>query len=329
MHSTFRSALSLFASFLMAAAAHAQMPSKPISFVIPFSAGGHADVVGREIARSLSEVLKQPVIVDNAAGAGGAIAARKVLAAPPDGQTAFLASPSQLILAGIVNRDIKFSAEDFQAIHMVGTSPYVIMARKDLPARNADELAVLAREAARNGTPLTYASVGVGTLNHVLGEDLARRIKAPMTHVPYKGGADVMRDLIGGRIDVFINIYTAQQITMAEQGGFKFVAALSPSRQPLLPQVPSVDEGSALKGFHSAIWTGVFVRKGTPEPVVANLNRAMATVLSNPELQKSLLDHAGVNAAPPRTSLTDVNKEYAAGIDQFRNLAKVAGLQAD
>lgn len=329
MPTSFRTAISLILGIFVLSAAHAQSPSRPITFVIPFSAGGHADVVGREIARSLSDVLKQPVIVDNAAGAGGAIAARKVLASHPDGQMALMASPSQLILAGLINREININAEDFEAIHMIGTSPYVIMARKGLAARNADELAVLARDAARRGAPLTYASVGVGTFNHVLGEDLSRRINAPMTHVPYKGGAEVMRDLIGERIDIFINIYTAQQITMAEQGAFKFVAALSPARQPLLPHIPSVDEGVSIRGFHSAIWTGVFVKKGTPDPMVANLNKAMAIVLSKPELQKSLLAHAGVIAARPLPSPADVATQYAAGIHQFRDLAKVAGLQSD
>ncbi|MEJ5988621.1 tripartite tricarboxylate transporter substrate binding protein [Ramlibacter sp. PS3R-8] len=305
--------------------AHAQSPAKPITLMIPFTAGGATDVIGRTLAQSLSETLKQTVIAENVPGAGGTIAGRRLLESPPDGSTLYMASPSQLVLAGLVNRELKMKAEDFRPIHMIGTLPYVIMARSDLPVRTADELAVLAREAARKGMPLTYASVGAGTLNHLLGEELARRIKAPLVHVPYKGGAEVMRDLIGARVDIFINIYTAQQIALAQEGRFKFLAALSAARQPLLPQVQTVDEGNVLKGWHTEVWSGLFVRTDTPEPVVQNLNKAMARVLSDEKVRKFLLDQAGLRAATPRTSTADVDKEYAAGVEEFRTLGRNAG----
>lgn len=319
------------ASFLLlllaAITAHAQTPSKPIAVVVPFPAGGQADVVGRIVANALADALKQNVIVENVPGAGGLIGARKVIDAAPDGHALFLGSPSQLILAGMASPDVKIRSDDFRAIHMIGTSPYVIMARQDLPVQNAEELAEYARDAAKRGAPLTYASVGFGTVNHVLGEELATRVKAPLTHVPYKGGAEVMRDLVGGRVDLLINIYTSQQIALAQEGKFKFIAALSRARQPLLPNVPSVDEGHALKGFHAEIWSGLFVRKDTPATVIAHLNKGMAKALSEEALRKALLDKAGLRAAQPRTVLTEVEADYAERIEQFRRLAVNAGFK--
>ena len=286
------------------------------------------DVMARIISRELAETLKANVVVENVPGAAGTIAARKLLNAPADGTTIFHGTPSQLVLAGLVNKEFALRNADFVPIHMIGTSPYVIFARSELQAANADELVVLAREAARAGRPLTYASVGVGTLNHVLGEELSRRMNAPMVHVPYKGGAEVMRDLAGGRVDIFLNIYTSQQIAMADDGRFKFLAALSPARQVLLPKIPSVDEGIALKGFYSEIWTAFFVKEGTPAAVVENLNRSMAAVLSRDSVTRALLDQTGTKAAAPTTSTAAVSKQYAVGVKQFQELAASAGLKS-
>lgn len=306
--------------------ASAAQSTRPVTVVVPFSAGGQMDVMARIVAKELAETLKTNVVVENVAGAGGTIAARKLLSGPTDGTTIFHGTPSQLVLAGLVNKELALNTADFVPIHMIGTSPYVIFARSDLKATSADELVVLARQAAQSGKPLTYASVGVGTLNHILGEVLSRRMNAPMIHVPYKGGADVMRDLAGGRVDIFLNLYNAQQIAMAEEGRFKFLAAMSPARQVLLPKVPSVDEGIALRGFYSEIWTGFFVKQGTPAPVVENLNRAMAAVLSKDAVSRALLDQTGTKAASPTTSPASVSSQYQNGVKQFQNLAVSAGV---
>ncbi|WP_407713766.1 tripartite tricarboxylate transporter substrate binding protein [Comamonas testosteroni] len=304
----------------------ADSSSRPITVVVPFAAGGQLDVMARVVSTALGEVLATSVVVENVPGAGGVIAARKVLAAPADGLTIFQGTPSQLVLAGLVNKELALNSKDFTPIHMIGTSPYVIMARSALRASSADELVLLAREAAQSGAPLTYASVGVGTLNHVMGEELSRRIGAPLIHVPYKGGSEVMRDLAGGRVDLLLNIYTSQQIALAGQGRFKFLAAMSTKRQPLLPSVPSVDEGHLLRGFYTEIWTGLFVKDATPAHIVANLNKAMTNVLASPAIQKSLLDQTGTKAAPPQTSRVEVQANYESGLQQFRLLAMAAGV---
>lgn len=320
------SLLLLLFCLLVSGVGSAQPSSRTIRLVVPFGAGGQMDVMARIIADALGKAMQANVVVENLAGAGGVIAARKVLNAPADGLTLFEATPSQLVLAGLVNKDNAINSADFTPVHLIGTSPYVVFARSGLPANNGDELVELARESARKGTPLTYASVGVGTLNHVLGEELSRRMGAPLVHVPYKGGAEVVRDLVGGRVDLLLNIYTAQQVAMAEEGRLKFIAALSPERQELLPQVPSVDESKSLKGFYASIWMGLFVKTGTPASIVLQLNQAVAQVLSNENVRESLLEQTATHAAKPETSIDLVSAEYEKGVKQFRDLAKSAGV---
>ncbi|PLC48482.1 ABC transporter substrate-binding protein [Pollutimonas subterranea] len=321
-----RSLVLLFACLVVSGAVLAQSPSRTFRLVIPFSAGGQLDVMGRIVAVSLGEALQANVVVENLPGAGGVIGARRVLKEPADGLTIFEGTPSQLVLAGMVNKENAIKSTDFVPIHMIGTSPYVIFARSGLQAKNADELATLAKESAKDGVPLSYASVGVGTLNHVLGEELSRRMGAPLLHVPYKGGADVVRDLAGGRVDLFINMYTAQHMSMAESGRFNFITALSPERQDRLPNVPSSDESSSLKGFYASLWTGLFVKAGTPAPILAELNQAMAKVLSDPVVQKTLMEQTATPAAKPAPSVDVVSAEYEKGIQEFSELGKSAGL---
>jgi tripartite-type tricarboxylate transporter receptor subunit TctC len=146
-----------------------------------------------------------------------------------------------------------------------------------------------------------------------------------MLHVPYKGGADVVRDLIANQVDMFITPYAAPQIAMAKQGRFKFIAALSPGRQRAIPDVPSVDEGKALKGFHHTIWNGYFVKRDTPEAVVQTLHKAIISTLTDPAIKTSLEAQGGELAKP--LSLDQTAKVYAEGTSQFRAIAASINLQ--
>jgi tripartite-type tricarboxylate transporter receptor subunit TctC len=239
----------------IAASAQAAFPNKPVSIMVPYPAGGLSDLIARLVNVPLSAKLgSQPVLVENVGGASGAIAAQKVLDAPADGYYLFQGSPNELILSALANKAVKFKPDDFTPISILGTTPLAIIARKDLKANNADELVVLARQAAREGKPLTYASVGIGSFYHLIGEDLSKKINAPMLHVPYKGGADVFRDLVGQQVDLFITPYGMPQVELNKTGRLKFIAALTPQRQPLIPDVQSVDEGVALKGYYQTIW---------------------------------------------------------------------------
>jgi tripartite-type tricarboxylate transporter receptor subunit TctC len=208
---------------------------------------------------------------------------------------------------------------------MLASSPLGIFARADFPAKNADELAAYIAARAKEGQPVSYASVGFGSFYHLLGEQLSKTVGAPMLHVPYKGGADVLRDLLGGQLDLFITPYGAPHVAMQKQGKIKTIAAMSPQRALLLPDVPSVNESQALKGFNHSIWTGFFVRKDTPEPVVRALNKAIAQALSDPAVRANL-DAQGLETAKAQTP-QEAGKAYTEGAAVFRGIAKSINLQ--
>lgn len=319
--------LGLLCGLGMAAGAAAQhaFPSKSVTLMVPYPAGGLSDVIARKVNGVLAKELGQLVVVENLGGAGGAIAAQKALSAAPDGHMLFQGSPNELILAPLAISAVRYKPEDFRAVQRVALAPMVIVARKDLPVKNADELAAYAVQMAKEGKPITYASVGNGSFYHLLGEQMAKAMGTQMLHVPYKGGAPILQDLLGSRIDIFITPYGAPHIAMDKEGRIKFVAALSKERQPLIPHVPAVDEGRALKGFHHTIGTGYFVKADTPEPVVQSLNTALGKVLDDPELRTALEAQAQIVSAP--LSLKAAQDAYVKDMTLYRGIAHSIKLQ--
>ena len=170
-------------------------PAKPVSLMVPYPAGGLSDVLARLVNVPLAKHLNQPVIVENLGGVSGAIAAQKVLTAPSDGYYLFQGSPNELILSPLANAAVKFKSEDFRLVQIIGAAQIAFLARKDIPANTVDELLDYARKVAKDGKPLTYASVGPGSFYHLLGEQLSKVTGIEMTHVPYKGGAPANQDL--------------------------------------------------------------------------------------------------------------------------------------
>ncbi|WP_374409250.1 Bug family tripartite tricarboxylate transporter substrate binding protein [Hydrogenophaga sp.] len=305
----------------MAASVMAQsaFPSRPVTMMVPYPAGGVSDLIARKVSTVLGKELGQPVVIENLGGAGGAIAAQKTLNAPSDGYLLFQGSPNELILAPLAIGSVRYRPEDFRQVQRVATAPLVVVARKDFPARNADELAAVVRKAAADGRPVTYASVGNGSFYHLLGEQMAKALGASMLHVPYKGGAPILQDMLAGRIDLFITPYGAPHIAMDKEGRLKFVAALSAQRQPLIPHVPAVDEGNALKGFHYTIGTGYFVKADTPEPVVQALNVALGKVLADADLRTALAAQGQVVSDP--MNLKAAQDAYVKDMTLYRGIA--------
>lgn len=320
-----RTALLLSSLCFTGAALAQSYPSKPVTLMVPYPPGGLSDVIARRVNVPLQKAWNQTVIVDNLGGASGSIAAQKVLNAPSDGLMIFQGSPNELILAPLAISSVRYKSEDFRLVHNIGVSPIAIFARIDLPANNGDELAAYIVKMAKEGKPVTYASVGNGTFYHLLGEQMSKVVGAPMTHVPYKGGGPILTDLMGKQIDIFISPYAAPHIEMAKVGKLKIIGALSATRQPLLPDVPSVDEGKALKGFHFSIGTGYYVKKDTPEAIVQNLNKALSGVLTDADLRASLISQGGEVASA--MSLDTAAKAYTHEIAQFRAIAKSINLQ--
>jgi tripartite-type tricarboxylate transporter receptor subunit TctC len=300
-------------------------PTKPVTLMVPYPAGGLSDVIARRVNAPLSKALGQPVLVDNLGGASGSIAAQKTLTAPSDGYMLFQGSPNELIFAPLAISAAKYKPEDFRQIHRVGMAPMAIIARADLPANNADELVAYAIKAAKEGKSMTYGSVGIGSFYHLLGEQMSKVIGAPMLHVPYKGGADVFKDMMGGQVDIFMTPYGAPQVELAKSGKLKFIAALSPGRGPLLPQLASTTESKLLKTFTAEIGTGYFVKRDTPEPIVQVLHKAIQTVMVDPEFKASIV--ALGQEMSPLQSLDAANKAFTDETTQYRAIAKSINLQ--
>ena len=324
---TRRTLVAAAAALLAAGGALAQtFPAKTVSLMVPYPAGGVSDVIARSLNTVLGKHLGQTVIVENLGGASGGIAAQKVLSAPADGHLIFQGGPNELILAPLANSALRYRSEDFRLVQMISTSPLAMFGRKDLPAANGDELVAYARKAAADGKPLTFASVGAGSLYHVLGEQLSKIVGVPMTHVPYKGIAPAQQDLMAGLVDIFISPYGKSQVQMVEEGRMKVVTTLSAERQEMFKSVPSVNESAALKGFVFSTWSGYFVRKDTPEPIVQTLHKALGEVANDAGVRAAL--EAQAMTVPRPQPLPELAKLYADGTERYRAIAKGINLQA-
>jgi tripartite-type tricarboxylate transporter receptor subunit TctC len=322
----FKRLLTVLLTGLTLASAQAQsFPAKPVTLMVPYPAGGLSDVIARTVNTTLSKHLGQPVLVENLGGASGGIAAQKVLSSPADGYYIFQGSPNELILAPLSNAAIKYKSEDFRLVQMISINPMAMFARKDLPANNGDELIAYAKKAASEGKPLTFASVGPGSMYHLLGEHMSKLTGVPMTHVPYKGGAPAQQDLMGGLVDIFISPFGKGQVALVDDGKIKVVGVLSAERQELLKKAPSLNDSKALKGFVFDTWSGYFVHKDTPEPIVQALHKALSEVANDPAIRSSLEAQAMVVPRPqPLSALTKV---YSDNTARYRGIAKAMNLQ--
>jgi tripartite-type tricarboxylate transporter receptor subunit TctC len=316
----------LLASLLMSGAVLAQAyPSKPVSLLVPYPAGGLSDVIARTVNTTLAKNLGQPVIVENLGGVSGAIAAQKVLNSPADGQIIFQGSPNELILSPLANAAVKFKSEDFRLVQMIATAQIGFLARKDLPVNNVDEFLDYARKMAKEGKPITYASVGPGSFYHLLGEHLSKVTQIEMTHVPYKGSAPANQDILGGQVDIFLAPYGKAYDELAKQGKLKILAMLNTERLDGVKDYPAISESKALKTFTFNIWTGYFVKKDTPEPIVQTIHKAITESLTDPAVRSGLEANSQLVAKP--LSLMAVDKAYVDGTAQFRAIAKSINLQ--
>lgn len=322
---TFRRSLALFAGLLLGAgAAVAQnWPTKPVNMMVPYPAGGPSDAIARIFNNPLGKELGQQVLVENLGGVSGALAAQKVLAAPADGYYIFQGSPNEVILAPLANAAVKLKTEDFRLVHPVADALMVFVTRKDLPANSVDELIALARKSADK--PLTYGSVGIGSLYHLILENVQAQTGIKLAHVPYKGNAPLLQDLGGGQVDFAVLAYSAAMGALADQGRLKVIGQLGAQRSELLKNVPAASEGQALKNFSYKIWTGYMVPKNTPEDAVVRLLAAIGRTLQDPAVRSQLAAQTQLPSAP--MSLAESAKFFEAETARYRAIAKQINLQ--
>lgn len=314
--------LAVSATVLLGAAAFAQGSIKPVNLMVPYPAGGPSDAIARIFNNALGKELGAQVIVENLGGVSGALAAQKVLAAPADGQYVFQGSPNEVILSPLANAAVKLKAEDFRLVHPVADAVMVVVTRRDLPVSSFDELIALARKSADK--PLTYGSVGIGSLYHLILENVQAATGIKLAHVPYKGNAPLLQDIGGGQVDFAVLVYSAAMGALAEQGRMKVIAQLGAQRSELLKNVPTVSEGQSLKNFSYKIWTGFMVPRSTPDEVVNKLHTAIQRTLLDPAVRAQLAAQTQVAAAP--MSLAESAKFFDAETARYRAIARQINL---
>jgi tripartite-type tricarboxylate transporter receptor subunit TctC len=257
-------------------------PTQTVKIVVPFVAGGGVDVVARIIAPRLGDELGQSVIIENRGGAGGMLGAAAVAQAPPDGYTLLLGTGSTHGTNSSVYAKVSYDpVRDFVPVVLVSTSPLLLVVRPTLPAKTVSELIALARSKPGG---LSFGSYGTGSINH-LGAELFNSMAGIQTnHVPYRGSAPALTDLIGGRLDfTFDGVSTS--LGYIEAGSIRLLGVAAPQRSPVLPNEPTIAE-SGLPGFDTMVWFGLFAPAGTPKPVVDLINRKVNAVLAAQEIKQ-------------------------------------------
>jgi tripartite-type tricarboxylate transporter receptor subunit TctC len=265
-------------------------PSRPITLIIPFAAGGSNDMVGRVIGKKLSEIWGQPVVIDNRAGAGGVIGTSAVAAAAPDGYTLLLVSPTFTINPAVKKTMPFDTARDFTPVAFIARSPLLLTASNKLPVKSAKELFDLARS---KPGQITYASSGLGSINQISAELIALSAGVKFMHIPYKGGAPGLNDLVGGHVDLYVSSLP-QVLQLARDGQARALAVTSARRSALLPDVPTLEE-AGISGVDMSSWWGIVGPAGMPADVVNALNAEIGKMLTSPELS-TILANEGAEA---------------------------------
>lgn len=269
------------AIFALASPAAAQnYPDKPIKLVVAVAAGGPMDTMARAIAQQMQAKLGQPVVVENRAGAGGNIGAEAVFTAEPDGYTLLAAQPAPLTVNPLLYRKMNFDPTKFQPVTIMTSIANVLLVRPDFPAKTAKEFIAYVKA---NPGKVNYASQGIGTTSHLTAALFGRVVGAKLVHVPYKGTAPALTDIIASHVD-FIFMELASAIKLHQAGKARILAVATNKRIPNLPDIPTLDE-AGVKGFESGTWNAIVAPPKTPPAIVAKLSKAVNEVLQSPMAQ--------------------------------------------
>jgi tripartite-type tricarboxylate transporter receptor subunit TctC len=305
-----------------APAAAETWPSHAITLVVAFGAGSGTDLVARVVGARISEVLHQPVVIENVGGAGGLIGVTKVAKAPPDGYQMVIGAIDTFAQSQSLRKDPPYNAvKDFEPVALAVEQPLVLIVRNNLPVSNLKEFADYTKA---NHEKMQFGSAGVGAAPHLVCFQLTSSIGVTVTHVPYRGSAPAMQDLIAGNLDFYCSLAAVAK-PLITSNSVKALAVLTPERSPLLPNVPTAKEQGfdLTDGFY---WMGFFLPKGTPQPIVAKLNAAINTALDTPSVQTRLGDFATTVVAPERRSPAYLEKFLASEIAHWAPIIKASGV---
>ncbi len=311
-------------AFSAGALAAEAYPSKPITLVVPFSAGGPTDVVSRALGQAMSKDLGQSVVVENKLGAGGTVAAAFVARAQPDGYT-ILIHHNGMATAPALYKKLSYSPlKDFEYIGQVADVPMTLLGRKDLPPANAAELI---KYVSQNKEKVSLANAGLGAVSQLCGLLFEEAVKVKMTSIPYQGTGPALTALLGWQVDLLCD-QTTSTLPHINANRVKLYGVTTPSRIKALPNAPTLQEGG-LKGFSMKVWHGIYAPKGTPPEVTARLTKALQQALKDPAVAKRL-DDLGAEVVP-------VDKQTPEGLrtwlkaesDKWQPLLKTMKVEAD
>jgi tripartite-type tricarboxylate transporter receptor subunit TctC len=295
--------LSLLAA--IPAASAEDYPTRPITLVVPYSAGGGNDILARIAAEKMSPVLGQQVVIENRGGAGGSIATRQVAKSAPDGYTLGLGGTGTLAVDPTLYPNAGYDPrKDFAPIGLIATSALVLVIHPSIPAHNVKELIAYAKA---NPGKLTFASAGVGSGIHLAAEYFKVQAGIDMVHVPYKGSAPALADLVGGHVSMYFSSLPPA-ISLVKDGKLRALAVTGLKRSPIFPELPTIAE-AALPGFEAVLHYGIVAPAGTPKPIVTKLNGALRQAVMSDDLKHKL-------AADGTEPLASTPEEYAADIDK-------------
>ncbi len=301
-----------------------QYPTKVITMVVPFAAGGPTDTVARLIARPMSGVVKQQIIIENVGGAGGTIAASRVAKSAPDGYT-ILIHHIGMSTAPALYRKLPYNPiNDFEPIGLINEVPMTLVARKDFPPK---DLKVLIAYVKINKDKVTYANAGLGAASHLCGMLFMTAIQTNVTTVPYEGTGPAMNDLLGGQVD-FMCDQTTNTTSQIKAERIKVYGVTTKKRVPSLPNVPTMEE-AGLKGFEVSIWHGLYAPKGAPKPSIDILTKALQAALKDGTVKQRFGDLGTEPVAQNRATPAALRAHLKAETDKWGPIIKKAGVYAD
>jgi tripartite-type tricarboxylate transporter receptor subunit TctC len=293
--------------------------AKPISYIVPFTAGGSTDVVGRVIAEKLAGSLKQSVVVDNKPGQAGGIGASFVAKAPADGYTLFGGTISTHAINASLYKNLSYDpVKDFEPVALIATLPNVLIINPDLGVSSVAELVALLK---KDPSKRSFASSGAGTSTHLAGEMFADLIGVPLTHVPYKGTPPALTDVASGQVPFMFDQMTAA-LPLAKAGRLKLLAVTTARRMALAPELPTMME-SGVPGFEMSSWQAVYMPKGTPRAIVQRLNAEIVKALKQPDVQAKLAGQLGMDIVG--SSPEELAAHMAREIPRWADLVKKSG----
>jgi tripartite-type tricarboxylate transporter receptor subunit TctC len=296
-------------------AAAQDFPTRPITLIVPYTPGGGNDAMARVVADKMSVALRQQIVIENRGGAGGSIATRQVARATPDGYTLGLGGTGTLAIDPTLYPNVGYDPrKDFAPVGLIATSALIVLVNPSVPAKTLEEFIALAK--AEPGK-INFASAGSGSGIHLGTELLAYMAGIKMTHIPYKGSAPALTDLVGGHVALYFSSLPPA-IGLVREGKVRALAVTGPTRAKVFPDLPTVAQ-AGLPGFEAVLHYGIVAPAGTPRPVIDKLNAAMRTALASPDVQARIdTDGAEVFASTPEQYAADIDREETKWSDIVR-----------